>query len=58
MAVVQHNSLPWFGAPIGVALAAAIVSVLIARPCFRLKGHYFAIATFAIVDLQQAVHDM
>jgi len=50
MAVVQYNSLPWFGAPLG-ALAAAIVSVLISAPCFRLKGHYFAIATFAIVEI-------
>lgn len=50
IAVVQFNSLPWYGAPLG-ALAAAIVSVLVSAPCFRLKGHYFAIATFAIVEI-------
>ena len=50
MAVVQFNSLPWYGAPVG-ALAAAVVSVLVSAPCFRLKGHYFAIATFAIVEI-------
>lgn len=50
MAVVQFNSLPWYGAPVG-ALAAALVSIPISAPCFRLKGHYFAIATFAIVEI-------
>ncbi len=50
MAVVQFNSLPWYGAPVG-ALLAALVSVPISAPCFRLKGHYFAIATFAIVEI-------
>lgn len=50
LAVVTFNSLPWYGAPIGAAVAA-IVSVLISAPCFRLKGHYFAIATFATVEI-------
>ncbi|MDO5115719.1 MAG: branched-chain amino acid ABC transporter permease [Synergistaceae bacterium] len=50
LAVVTFESLPWYGAPLGM-LAAALVSVLISYPCFRLKGHYFAIATFAIVEI-------
>lgn len=50
LAVVNFETLPWLGAPIGM-LAAAIASVLISYPCFRLKGHYFAIATFAIVEI-------
>lgn len=50
MAVVTYGSLPWYGAPVGMLLAA-IVSVLISYPCFKLKGHYFAIATFAIVEI-------
>lgn len=50
LAVVSWDTLPWFGAPLGV-LAAAVASVLISYPCFRLKGHYFAIATFAIVEI-------
>ena len=33
------------------ACAAAVVAVLISYPCFRLSGHYFAIATFAIVEI-------
>ncbi len=50
LSVVTFESLPWFGAPLGM-LAAAIVSIIISYPCFRLKGHYFAIATFAIVEI-------
>lgn len=50
IAVVQFKTLPWYGAPLG-AVAAAVVSVLVSAPCFRLKGHYFAIATFAIVEI-------
>lgn len=50
LSVVTFESLPWFGAPLGM-LAAALVSVLISYPCFKLKGHYFAIATFAIVEI-------
>lgn len=50
LAVVKFGSLPWFGAPLGM-LAAAAVSIVISYPCFRLKGHYFAIATFAIVEI-------
>jgi branched-chain amino acid transport system permease protein len=30
---------------------AALVAVVISGPCFKLKGHYFAIATFAIVEI-------
>lgn len=50
LSVVTFGSLPWFGAPLGM-LAAAAVSIVISYPCFRLKGHYFAIATFAIVEI-------
>ncbi len=50
LAVVNCGSLPWYGAPAGM-LAAAAVSVMISYPCFKLKGHYFAIATFAIVEI-------
>ena len=39
-----------YGAPLGM-LAAAVISVIISYPCFKLKGHYFAIATFAIVEI-------
>ncbi len=50
MAVVTYGGTPWPGILIGVVLAAA-VAVVISYPCFKLSGHYFAIATFAIVEI-------
>ena len=50
MAMVTYGSTPWLGIIIG-AILAAVASVLIGWPCFRLRGHYFAIATFAIVEI-------
>lgn len=49
-AVCVNNASPWGGMLVGI-LTAALVSVLISYPCFKLKGHYFAIATFAIVEI-------
>ncbi len=50
MAVVTYGGVPWTGILIGM-LAAAAVAVFISYPCFKLSGHYFAIATFAIVEI-------
>lgn len=50
MAVVTYHLPPWPGVLLG-ALLAAMVAVAIAYPCFNLSGHYFAIATFAIVEI-------
>ncbi len=50
MAVVTYGGAPWPGIMIGMALAA-VVAVVISYPCFKLSGHYFAIATFAIVEI-------
>lgn len=49
--LAQHLGLsPWIGMLAGAALAAAL-SVAIGYPCFRLSGHYFAIATIAIGEI-------
>ena len=50
MAVVTYGVSPWPGALIG-AVAAALVAMIISWPVFRLSGHYFAIATFAMVEI-------
>ena len=50
MATVKFQIIPWPGILIG-SLIAIIVAILISYPCFKLKGHYFAIATFAIVEI-------
>lgn len=50
MAVVTYGGTPWPGILVGM-LTSAVVAVLISYPCFKLSGHYFAIATFAIVEI-------
>ena len=50
MAGVKFGMTPWPGVFFG-AMIAMIVAWLISYPCFKLKGHYFAIATFAIVEI-------
>ena len=50
MAVVKFGLVPWPGIIIG-SLLASLVALVISYPCFKLRGHYFAIATFAIVEI-------
>lgn len=45
---------PWFAILAG-GLISAGVSVLIGWSCFRLKGHYFAMATIAVAEIIQIV---
>jgi branched-chain amino acid transport system permease protein len=45
---------PWAGMAAGVLLAV-IVSRLVGYPVFRLRGHYFAIATIAVGEIVQAL---
>jgi branched-chain amino acid transport system permease protein len=45
---------PWLGMLAG-AVAAAGLGVLVGWPCFRLKGHYFAMATIAVAEIVQTV---
>ncbi len=45
---------PWLGLLAGAALAVAL-SLVIGYPCFRLRGHYFAIATIAIGEIVQTL---
>lgn len=45
---------PWIGLVAGVLVAVAL-SQAIGYPCFRLRGHYFAIATIAIGEIIQTL---
>jgi branched-chain amino acid transport system permease protein len=45
---------PWIGMLAG-GMVAVLVSQVIGFPCFRLGGHYFAIATIAIGEIVQTV---
>ena len=45
---------PWLGMLAG-GLSAALLSVAFGWSCFRLKGHYFAMATIAVAEIVQIV---
>ncbi len=45
---------PWLGMLLGVVLAVAL-SQVIGYPVFRLRGHYFAIATIAVGEIVQTL---
>jgi branched-chain amino acid transport system permease protein len=50
--LVKFGVNPWFGILAAGALAAAL-SLAFGWSCFRLKGHYFAMATIAVAELVQ-----
>lgn len=50
--LVKFGVNPWIGVLCG-GLLAAILSVGFGWSCFRLKGHYFAMATIAVAELVQ-----
>lgn len=45
---------PWLGALAGGVIAMA-ASLVIGWPCFRLKGHYFTMATIAVAEIIQTL---
>jgi branched-chain amino acid transport system permease protein len=50
--LIKFGVNPWVGTLAGGALAAAL-SLAFGWSCFRLKGHYFAMATIAVAELVQ-----
>lgn len=47
---LNNGVTPWAGMLVGAALSAAM-ALLVGRLCFRLKGHYFSIATIVIAEI-------
>jgi branched-chain amino acid transport system permease protein len=45
----KFGVLPWFGMTAG-GVIAALFALALGYPCFRLRGHYFAIATIVIAE--------
>ena len=45
----KFGVLPWFGM-LGGGLISAIIAMALGYPCFRLRGHYFVIATIVIAE--------
>ena len=54
MLLLNFGVNPWLGMLLGGVIAAAL-SLLFGWSCFRLKGHYFAMATIAVAELVQIV---
>src|SRR5207248_2027509 len=46
----RRGVLPWFGMAAG-GIIAALIALALGYPCFRLRGHYFAIATIVIAEI-------
>jgi branched-chain amino acid transport system permease protein len=44
--LINFNLSPWIGMLAGMALSCA-AALIVGLPCFRLRGHYFSLATFA-----------
>jgi branched-chain amino acid transport system permease protein len=51
---LQLGINPWV-AMLGGGVLAAVISLVIGWPCFRLKGHYFTMATIAVVEIFQII---
>jgi branched-chain amino acid transport system permease protein len=49
LAAVEIGLNPWLGGALGM-IVAATVGVAIGAVCFRLKGHYFVIATLVLAE--------
>jgi branched-chain amino acid transport system permease protein len=49
---MNYDISPWIGIPAG-GVMAALIGIVIGWPCFRLKGHYFAMATIAVAEIVQ-----
>lgn len=52
----QTGLTPWIGAPLSLALAAAL-ALVVGWPCFRFRitGHYFALVTLAATEIVRLV---
>jgi branched-chain amino acid transport system permease protein len=48
--LINFDVNPWIGMVAG-ALVAAVFGLLIGLPCFRLRGHYFVIATLVVAEI-------
>jgi branched-chain amino acid transport system permease protein len=51
--IVWNKGLPLYISFVAGGVAAVIFALIISFPFFRLRGHYFALATFAMVKLME-----
>jgi len=52
--LVNYNVNPWLGMLAGCVVSVGL-AVIVGYPCFRLRGHYFAIATIAVGEIMVVI---
>jgi branched-chain amino acid transport system permease protein len=52
--LVNYGINPWLGMLAGCVLSVCL-AVIVGYPCFRLQGHYFAIATIAVGEIMVVI---
>jgi branched-chain amino acid transport system permease protein len=52
--LTKYGINPWLGMVAGCGLSV-ILAIIVGYPCFRLKGHYFAIATIAVIEIMSTL---
>jgi branched-chain amino acid transport system permease protein len=52
--LVNYSINPWLGMLAGCVLSVCL-AVVVGYPCFRLRGHYFAIATIAVGEIMVVI---
>jgi len=52
--LVNYSVNPWLGMLAGCVLSVGL-AVVVGYPCFRLRGHYFAIATIAVGEIMGVI---
>jgi branched-chain amino acid transport system permease protein len=50
--LIHYNLTPWIGMWVGIALSM-LAAFVVGLPCFRLRGHFFSLATFAFSLIMQ-----
>jgi branched-chain amino acid transport system permease protein len=50
--LIHYNISPWIGMWAGIALSM-LAAFIVGLPCFRLRGHFFSLATFAFSLIMQ-----
>ncbi len=48
--LTNYGISPWIGMLVGCGFSV-VLSAVVGYPCFRLQGHYFAIATIAVGEI-------
>ena len=52
--LVNYGVSPWLGMLAGCGLSV-LLAMIVGYPCFRLQGHYFAIATIAVGEIMLVI---